>query len=118
MLATILRGELNEGCDCWRHHIIDSSNLASLRISELRTKAHGKGVDVDGSRETLIAALKSAYEAELEAARAMPLPLPEYDDDDLMMLMKNQTRNQKRNSTWLLSIDRVESLWGYVRRLF
>ena len=75
VLATIWRRELNE-------HIIDSSNLASLRISELRTKAHGKGVDVDGSRETLIAALKSAYEAELEAARAMPLP--EYDDDDLL----------------------------------
>ena len=75
VLATIWRRELNE-------HIIDSSNLASLRISELRTKAHGKGVDVDGSRETLIAALKSAHEAELEAARAMPLP--EYDDDDLL----------------------------------
>ena len=26
-----------------------------------------------------------------------------------MILMKNQRRNQKRNSTWLLSIDRVES---------
>ena len=84
VLATILRGEMKDvtvGNICSYLSSIDSQ-LASMRISELRTKAHGKGVDVDGSRETLIAALKSAYEAELEAARAMPLP--EYDDDDLL----------------------------------
>ena len=68
-------------CSSWLIFVLASidSQLASMRISELRTKAHGKGVDVDGSWETLIAALKSAYGAELEAARAMPLP--EYDDD-------------------------------------
>ena len=68
-------------CSSWLIFVLASiSQLASMRISELRTKAHGKGVDGDGSWETLIAALKSAYGAELEAARAMPLP--EYDDDD------------------------------------
>ena len=43
MLATILRGEMKD--------VTVDSQLASMRISELRTKAHAKGVDVDGSRD-------------------------------------------------------------------
>ena len=74
VLATILRGEMKD--------VTVDSQLASMRISELRTKAHEKGIDVDGSQETLIAALKSAYGAEREAAYGLPLPLPD-DDDDL-----------------------------------
>jgi hypothetical protein len=31
-----------------------------MRVSELRRKAHEKGLNVDGSREMLIAALKEA----------------------------------------------------------
>jgi hypothetical protein len=39
-----------------------------MRISELRQEAHKKGLNVDGSREMLIAALKSAVqEAEVDS---------------------------------------------------
>ena len=34
-----------------------------LRISELRKRVHEKGLNVDGSREMLIAALKTVQEA-------------------------------------------------------
>ena len=46
----------------------DDSRFNSMRISELRQDAHKKGLNVDGSREMLIAALKSAVqEAEVES---------------------------------------------------
>jgi hypothetical protein len=38
----------------------------SLRISELRKKAHEKGLNVDGSREMLIAALNALQNMESE----------------------------------------------------
>ena len=38
----------------------------SLRISELRKRAHEKGLNVDGSREMLIAALKTVQDLESE----------------------------------------------------
>jgi hypothetical protein len=38
----------------------DEKELCVMSINELRYKAHEKGVDVDGSMETLIAALKSS----------------------------------------------------------
>jgi hypothetical protein len=41
----------------------DKSRFNAMRISELRKKAHEKGLNVDGSREMLIAALKSVQEA-------------------------------------------------------
>jgi hypothetical protein len=39
------------------------SQYDSLRISELRKRAHEKGLNVDGSREMLIAALEAVQEA-------------------------------------------------------
>jgi hypothetical protein len=36
------------------------SELASMRVSELRKKAYNKGLDVDGSREMLIVAIKES----------------------------------------------------------
>ena len=41
----------------------DESRFNAMRISELRKRAHKKGLNVDGSREMLIAALKSVQEA-------------------------------------------------------
>jgi hypothetical protein len=38
----------------------DENDLLLMRVSELRKKAHKRGLDVDGSREMLIAALKGA----------------------------------------------------------
>ena len=39
-----------------------SVQFGGLRISDLRRQVHGRGLDVDGSRETLIAALESHQE--------------------------------------------------------
>jgi hypothetical protein len=55
MFATVFRGEKKDGTA-----VGIESQLTSLRISELRKKAHEKGIDVDGSREMLIAALKES----------------------------------------------------------
>ena len=54
LLAAVVRGEREEGG-------ADGDNntqFTTMRISELRQKAHEKGLDVDGSREMLIAVLK------------------------------------------------------------
>ena len=45
------------------------SRLYSMRISELRREAHEKGLNVDGSREMLIAAIKAVQEAEVNSER-------------------------------------------------
>jgi hypothetical protein len=37
-----------------------TNDLNTMRVSELRRKLHEKGLDVDGSREAMIEALKSA----------------------------------------------------------
>jgi hypothetical protein len=60
VLATVLRGEREDGivAGCAGDY------YSSMRISKLRKKAHEKGLDVDGSREMLIAALKKANELE------------------------------------------------------
>ena len=60
VLATVLRGEKEDGivgCS-------DGNHFSSMCVSELRMRAHKKGLDVDGSREMLIAALKKAFESE------------------------------------------------------
>ena len=54
LLAAVVRGEREEGG-------ADGDNntqFTTMRISELRQKAHEKGLDVDGPREMLIAVLK------------------------------------------------------------
>jgi hypothetical protein len=59
LLVAVSRGEMNiEGSDG------DSgdSQYNALRISELRKRAYAKGLNVDGSREMLIAALEAVQE--------------------------------------------------------
>jgi len=43
-----------------------ASHFHSMRISELRQKVHEKGLDVDGSREMLIASLENVLKASTE----------------------------------------------------
>jgi hypothetical protein len=59
VLAAFGRGETMGGTDGW-------DELSVMRISELRWKAHESGLDVDGSREMLIAALEKDLEEEAE----------------------------------------------------
>ena len=62
VLAALSRGEKKGGTDG------DSgrTELIAMRISELRRKAHEKGLNVDGSREMLIAALEKDLEEDAE----------------------------------------------------
>ena len=55
LLVATARGEMRSG----GADVNADSQYDSLRISELRKKAHEKGLNVDGSREMLIAALKA-----------------------------------------------------------
>jgi hypothetical protein len=62
LLAATARGEVrNNGPNV---HVDNHYN--ALRISELRKMAHEKGLNVDGSREMLIAALKTVQDPESE----------------------------------------------------
>jgi len=54
VLAAMARGEKKPGNDKGS----DEDQLSIMRISDLRERVHQKGLDVDGSRETLIAALE------------------------------------------------------------
>ena len=54
VLAATARGEKKNVRGTSR----ESNQLSTLRISDLRRKSHEKGLDIDESRETLIAALK------------------------------------------------------------
>ena len=60
VLAAVSRGERNVGGN---NGDGGESQYDSLRISELRKRAHEKGLNVDGSREMLIAALEAVQEA-------------------------------------------------------
>ena len=44
-------------------NVLPSPRLITMRVSELRSRAHEECLDVDGSRESLIAALKQSLEA-------------------------------------------------------
>jgi hypothetical protein len=67
VFAAVSRGKKNLGVGCGKDGD-DDSRFNSMRISELRQEAHKKGLNVDGSREMLIAALKSAVqEAEVDS---------------------------------------------------
>ena len=57
MLAACVRSEMEDGT---AEGNVDS--VASLRFSELRRKAQEEGLNVDGSREMLIAALNKAVQ--------------------------------------------------------
>ena len=54
MLTAVVRSE-TEGANPAGN---DENDLSFMRVSELRKKAHKRGLDVDGSREMLIASLK------------------------------------------------------------
>jgi len=55
MLTAFVRSEAEYGGPTGGN---DESDLSSMRVSELRRNAHEKGLNVDGSREMLIAALQ------------------------------------------------------------
>jgi hypothetical protein len=62
LLAATARGEVrNNGTN-----VNVDNHYNALRISELRKRAHEKGLNVDGSREMLIAALKTVQDPESE----------------------------------------------------
>ena len=61
LLAAVARGEQNG-----ETNKNGNNDLSMMRISELRQKAHLKRLNVDGSRETLIASLKQLEEKEKE----------------------------------------------------
>jgi hypothetical protein len=64
LLVATGRGERNvAGSD---GDIDDQSRFNSMRISELRKRAHEKGLNFDGSREMLIAALEAVQNLESE----------------------------------------------------
>ena len=54
ILAAVARGEKKNGYDEGRKE----DQFSIMRICDLRRKVHERGLDVDGSREMLIAALK------------------------------------------------------------
>jgi len=63
VFAAVSRGKKKFGGsdgDC------DKNQFNSMRISELRQEAHKRGLNVDGSREMLIAALKTVQDLESE----------------------------------------------------
>jgi speckle-type POZ protein len=62
VLVAMARGERNVG----GADVNVDDQYDSLRISELRKRAHEKGLNVDGSREMLIAALKTVHNLESE----------------------------------------------------
>ena len=57
MLTAVVRSETEKSANPAGN---DENDLLLMRVSELRKKAHKRGLDVDGSREMLIAALKGA----------------------------------------------------------
>jgi hypothetical protein len=65
VFAAVSRGKKNSGISCGEDGD-DEIRFNYMRISELRQEAHEKGLNVDGSREMLIAALKSVQEAEVD----------------------------------------------------
>jgi len=56
ILAAVARGEQND------NDINDSINYNKMRVGTLRKMLHEKGLDVDGSREAMIALLKENSE--------------------------------------------------------
>jgi hypothetical protein len=57
MLTAVVRSETEKSANPAGN---DENDLSFMRVSELRKKAHKRGLDVDGSREMLIASLKGA----------------------------------------------------------
>jgi hypothetical protein len=58
VFAAVARGEKKSG----NNAADNDDQLCTMRISDLHRKVHEKGLDVDGSREMLIAALKGSSE--------------------------------------------------------
>ena len=59
VFAAVARGEKKSGNNAAGN---GDDQLCTMRISDLRRKVHEKGLDVDGSREMLIASLKESSE--------------------------------------------------------
>ena len=54
LLTAMARGKKNDSDG------MDGDKFSIMRISDLRRKAHDKGLDIDGSREALIATLEES----------------------------------------------------------
>ena len=54
VLAAMARWEKTNG----NYNASEKDRWCTMRVSDLRRRVHEKGLDVDGSRDTLIAALK------------------------------------------------------------
>jgi hypothetical protein len=66
VFAAVSRGKKNSGVSGGGDGD-DENHFNYMRISELRQEAYKKGLNVDGSREMLITALKAVQEAEVES---------------------------------------------------
>lgn len=58
----------------------NSNRYSTMRISDLRKKLYKKGLDIDGSRETLIATLKEAEDDDISLSKLVA-QMEEEDDD-------------------------------------
>jgi hypothetical protein len=75
--GTLVRDVRNNGTNV---HVDNQYN--ALRISELRKRAHEKGLNVDGSREMLIAALKTVQDHESEVDSEVALDGSDESDEE------------------------------------
>ncbi|KAL7530119.1 hypothetical protein ACHAXR_003314 [Thalassiosira sp. AJA248-18] len=58
ILTAVSRGKKEDGAST------DTSDLSTVRVSELRKMLHARGLDIDGSRETMIACLEEKFSSE------------------------------------------------------
>jgi len=56
LLTAVARGKKSTG------ETAPEGDLTFMRVGELRRRLHGKGLSVDGSRETMMALLKESTE--------------------------------------------------------
>ena len=79
MLVAFIRSEKEDG-DVGGS---DENKFASMRVSELRKKAHENGLNVDGSRETLITAIKAVQELKAEVGSSEDTEESDEEPEDL-----------------------------------
>jgi hypothetical protein len=73
VFAAVSRGKKNLGVGCGEDGD-DDSRFNSMRISELRQEAHKKGLNVDGSREMLIAVQEAEVDSEEDSEESNEEP--------------------------------------------
>jgi len=84
ILAAVARGEPDDDDDSSDDEEDESSKYNTMRVGTLRQMLDEKGLDVDGSRETLIATLKEAEKKKDYVMWAgSKIPIDSDSDDDL-----------------------------------